>query len=375
MKTKSLVKSILTLSLLSTLTMACSRPSAKQISQDIDTAIKINEAAKTKSEWENSENNNEAVVRRWHESEAAPEEVCKGLQDKSAKELALFEEELNSSEYSQLVTPCKEQIGDKLKKYWTDEVKKMETTFSGTSTRGSSFKFPDNTQTRDVSNGYKAVSGDVAPKEVILTFDDGPHSIYTDQILTAMKSVNAKAIFFTLGKNVKANPAALRRVAAGGHAIGSHSIDHKCLPAKKICANNNGRMLSFSEATAQIRGGHQAVENVLGWVDPFFRFPYGESSPELSAFLRENGVGEFFWSIDSEDWKNRTPSEMVRFTMDQLDRRGRGHLLFHDIQRKTAEALPTLLKELYYKGYSIVLLMPSDARARYNSKLVIKKGS
>jgi peptidoglycan/xylan/chitin deacetylase (PgdA/CDA1 family) len=53
------------------------------------------------------------------------------------------------------------------------------------------------------SKGYKTFSGELAPKEVILTFDDGPHSTYTDRILGTLESVNAKALFFAMGKKRK----------------------------------------------------------------------------------------------------------------------------------------------------------------------------
>lgn len=363
---KTLSKSLLAISLLSTLTAACNRPSAKQIRNDVTTSVKANEDAKTLSDWEKSEDNNEAVFKRWKESGAEPEEVCKGLLEKDGKDLGLFEEEINSKEYETLVAPCKNELLKKLEDYWGKEKKKMLDVVEPKA----SFKFPDNIQKRDVSNGYKAISGDVSNKEVILTFDDGPHPIYTDIILKTMADVNAKALFFTMGKNTKSNPDVLRRIAAGGHAIGSHSIDHKCLPAKKICAHNNGRMLSYNEAIAEIRGGHQAVQNILGWVDPFFRFPYGETSAELSSYLREHGVGEFYWSIDSEDWKNRTPGDMLKITLSQLEKKGRGNILFHDIQRKTAEALPVLLKELYFRGYSVVLIQSTNSKDRTSSKLV-----
>ncbi|WP_413288652.1 polysaccharide deacetylase family protein [Bdellovibrio sp. HCB337] len=359
----SMTKSLITLSLLSTLTMACTRPSARQVRNDVAKSVQANTDAKTLSDWENSDDNNEVVFKRWKEAEADPEEVCKGLLDKDAKDLVLFEEEIKSKDYETLIAPCKKELLQKMEDYWSKEKKKMQEIQS-------SFTFPDNVQTRDVSRGYKTISGDIANKEIILTFDDGPHPVHTDKILKALADVNAKAIFFTMGKNSKAYPSILRRVADGGHAIGTHSVDHKCLPAKKRCASNNGRMLTYSEAVAEIRGGHQAVKDILGWVDPFFRFPYGESSPELSEYLKEHSVGEFYWSVDSEDWKNRTPAEMLKRTMDQIEAKGRGHVLFHDIQRRTAEALPLLLKQLYYKGYSIVLIQSANPKDRYNSKLV-----
>lgn len=347
---------------------ACTPPSPFEVRQDINRALEDNQKAKTQTEWQNSDSNPESLFQRWKMTNTDPKVVCQVLLEKTGQDLALFEEEIKAKENAELVASCRPELEAKLEKYWQMEKIKLRLS-TITPLAKTSFKFPDNVQTRDVSEGYKAVSGDLHPKELVLTFDDGPHPQYTSRILTALNEVNAKAIFFAQGKNVGPNTAILRQVGQSGHAIGSHSWDHKCLPAKGICARNNGRMLSYTEAIAEIRDGHKAVLKALGWVDPFFRFPYGESSTELKRFLIENSTGEFYWSIDSEDWKNRSPADMLSFTMSQVERQGRGIILMHDVQRKTAEALPDLLKRLYFKGYSIVLLQSANPEDRFHSKL------
>lgn len=48
---------------------------------------------------------------------------------------------------------------------------------------------------------------DLPAKSIVLTFDDGPHPRYTDEILAILKKYNAKAFFFDVGKNLGAvNP-------------------------------------------------------------------------------------------------------------------------------------------------------------------------
>ena len=41
------------------------------------------------------------------------------------------------------------------------------------------------------------------PKEIYLTFDDGPTPEITDFVLSELKKHKAKATFFCIGKNVK----------------------------------------------------------------------------------------------------------------------------------------------------------------------------
>jgi len=88
--------------------------------------------------------------------------------------------------------------------------------------------------------------------------------------------------------------------------------------------------------------------------------------------LGTNSTAQFAWNIDSEDWRAQTNDEILKKTLAQIDELKRGIVLFHDIQRRTAEILPQFLRELYNRGYSVVLLQPADPSARYNSKLVKK---
>lgn len=345
-------------------------------------SVQSNQDAATLGDWESSESHPEVLFSRWREEAKDPSkavslktEICEALGKLDGQSLTVFEEEIGKAENKELISGCRKDLRDQLNAYYADQRSRLPGTVDArvkTSSQNQ-FRFPDNVQVRDFSNGYYAVSGDVAKKEVILTFDDGPSGAYTPSILRSLKEVNAKAMFFHLGKSVRANPEIVKQVAAGGHSVGSHSVTHRCLGTRDICARNNGRLLTFDEAVDEIKGGHQAIYDVLGWVDPTFRFPFGETSPELRNFLKSNSVGEFYWSIDSEDWKAQSNEDMLRNTLAQIDQRGRGIVLFHDIQRKTAETLPAFLSELYKRGYSVVVLKPADPSARYNSKLVKKK--
>lgn len=376
---------------------ACTQPESK-VKMQVKSAIHDNLAAKTLGDWHSSESHPERLFAQWNagliSGDIKSSDVCDVLKSTEVEKLTLFEEEVRSKGNETLLKDCRTDLIERLEKYWKDQrdVLNKGTTSTSDSTEeegatpvdisGEIFveqndilkigkrKFADNIQYRDTSEGYYALTADVKPKEVLLTFDDGPHPQYTQMILDAMEERNAKALFFHQGRAVRANPEMVRKVARAGHSVGTHSTTHLCLPAKQRCKSNNGKMLTHQEAINEIRGGHQAVYNVLGWVDPFFRFPFGESSTELKQYLAENGVGEFYWSVDSEDWKTKSPQAVIDDTMAQLRKRGRGNLLFHDVQRRTAEALPKLLETLMNEGYSVVLLKSADDSIRYNSPLV-----
>jgi peptidoglycan/xylan/chitin deacetylase (PgdA/CDA1 family) len=355
-----------------------------KVENKIQQSIEDNQSAKTIVEWDSSAGHPEVIFGEWRnqaaESESEKEklmsEVCEKLIGLSGQSLSIFEEEIRKESNQFFISGCKEALLQRLDEYFAAERSQLAVQVNSLRSQRSSnnFKFQDNVQHRDYSNGYLAYSGDLARKEIILTFDDGPSDSYTRSILRSLKEVNAKAHFFELGKAVRSNPEITKLVAADGHMIGSHSITHSCIGNLKECGRaNGGHQYTFDAAVAEIRGGHQAVFDVLGWVDPIFRFPYGASAPNLRNFLKASSTGEFYWNIDSEDWRAQSNSHLIKKTLAQVEARGLGIVLFHDIQRRTAEILPEFLRELYTRGYSVVLLQSSDPKLKYNSKLVRKK--
>ena len=71
------------------------------------------------------------------------------------------------------------------------------------------------------------------------------------------------------------------------------------------------------------------------------------------------------WSVDvdSYDWKKIGLNHMLGHTLHDLEKRRGGILLMHDVQAKTAMALPTLLAELKSRRYRIVHVIPSGGSA------------
>src|SRR5262245_23943546 len=59
-----------------------------------------------------------------------------------------------------------------------------------------------------------------------LTFDDGPHPVYTPRVLDILERHQARATFFVVGESAKKYPDLVRRIGEAGHALGGHSWDH-----------------------------------------------------------------------------------------------------------------------------------------------------
>src|ERR1700755_1095463 len=65
--------------------------------------------------------------------------------------------------------------------------------------------------------------------EVVLTFDDGPWPPTTPKVLETLASECVRATFFLIGKPASEHPDLVKRIAAEGHTIGSHTWTHLSL--------------------------------------------------------------------------------------------------------------------------------------------------
>ena len=359
--------------------VACSAP---KHTQTIQLATQANQQADSYLAWESNDFHPTRLFVRWNSELVKgiikPSELCADFEQASLEDLVMFENEIRSKKNTALIANCQDELVRKLESYWALQRFGFEQA-SDPYDRDDfpNYRFRDDVQYRDLRQGYFGYSGDVQKKEVVLTLDDGPSGLYTDDILKSLADVNAKAVFFMVGGNVKKYPNIVKNIARDGHVVAGHSMTHKCLAYSKRCKENNGgHALSLKEAMADIRGTFYEIFKVLGFVDPFFRFPYGESSPELKRYLSSMQVGEFYWSIDSNDWRSRDKSGraydatmMIDNVMSELRSRGRGMILMHDVQKKTAVAMPHLLKRIYDEGFSLVLLKPSGID-RKNPKIL-----
>ena len=191
---------------------------------------------------------------------------------------------------------------------------------------------------------YKAYDF-LEPKEVVLTFDDGPQKFHTEAVLAALANHCTKAIFFSIGKMALGYPEIIRRVAADGHTIGTHTWSHQNLRKKK----------TGPDAIDEIERGMSAVRRAVGGpIAPFFRFPELADSPETLAHLQARNVAMFSTDVDSFDFKLHTPEKMVHGLIEKLEKRGKGIVLMHDIQPTTARAVPFLLATLKEHGFKVV---------------------
>jgi peptidoglycan/xylan/chitin deacetylase (PgdA/CDA1 family) len=188
----------------------------------------------------------------------------------------------------------------------------------------------------------------LASKEIVLTFDDGPWPGTTDRVLDALKHECVRATFFMLGRNAAAHSALAKRVLAEGHTVAHHTYKHSLL-----------NRMPVERAEAEINRGIAAVE-AAAYGEP--GGPGFASSPALLDRLKARGIAVFGADLWAGDWNPMTPQHEHALLLRRLTKAGRGILLLHDIQPKTAAMLPGLLRELKRRDYRMVHIVPLDAR-------------
>jgi len=201
----------------------------------------------------------------------------------------------------------------------------------------------------------------LAPKELVLTFDDGPWPTTTPKILDALKAECVRATFFLIGRNAEANPQLARRELAEGHSIGHHTYSHPLL-----------NFVLLAQAEADIARGIEADEYALYGVrrseptTPFFRFPGFASSPALLDYAAGRGLVVFGADVWASDWLPMAPDVELQLILGRIDKVGGGIVLFHDTKQETARMLPAFLRELKRRGYRIVHVVGAGHRAVAN---------
>jgi peptidoglycan/xylan/chitin deacetylase (PgdA/CDA1 family) len=196
----------------------------------------------------------------------------------------------------------------------------------------------------------------LAPKEVVLTFDDGPWPATTPRVLDELKAECVRATFFLIGRNALAHPALAQRELAEGHTVAYHSFSHPRLDR-----------MAGPAAQADIERGFAAVDAALYGKAPhppptaFFRFPYFASTAPLVDWLQRRRMVVFGADLWASDWNPMTPQQELALVLGRVEESQGGIVLFHDTKAQTAAMLPAFLRALKAGGFSVVDVVDASA--------------
>lgn len=182
---------------------------------------------------------------------------------------------------------------------------------------------------------------------VALTFDDGPHPVWTPQVLDLLRQHDVRATFCPTGENVHRYPHLVRRMVAEGHQLCDHTMHHDL----------ELRDRSAATVRAEILGGLDAIHSAAPDVPvPYYRSPGGGWSAYQVRTAARAGMKSLAWSVDTRDW-SRPGVPAILATVDRELRPG-GVILMHDgnpdtrgDRSQSVAALRILLRDLPLKGY------------------------
>jgi peptidoglycan/xylan/chitin deacetylase (PgdA/CDA1 family) len=189
----------------------------------------------------------------------------------------------------------------------------------------------------------KIMRGDTHKPQIALTFDDGPHPVYTLQLLDILRRFHTSATFFVVGEQVEKNPGLVRLEVAEGSEVGDHTYDHvnlTLIPPELVAYEVNKCDAAITQATgAPVR---------------FFRPPGGEYNGEVLREVSRHGFITTLWTNDPGDFTKPSSAVIVKRTLAHLE--NGSIILLHDGIPETLEALPAIITAARHRGYRFVTL-------------------
>ena len=193
-------------------------------------------------------------------------------------------------------------------------------------------------------------------KMVAITYDDGPHNIYTKKIVDELDKYGFNATFFVIGNRIDGTAykgsSALSYAHEKGNDIGIHGYTHmeyydKC--SEEVYKND-------------LKNTEDAIKNVVRDASVRLMRPaWGRITNER---VKESKYSIILWNVDTEDWKYKYSSDdtveereqKVQTIVDSVmnNVQDGNIILMHDIYESTYDATVIILQRLHEEGYEVV---------------------
>ena len=178
-------------------------------------------------------------------------------------------------------------------------------------------------------------------KKVALSFDAAWGNDQTQTLLDILKENDVHSTFFLVGDWVRSYPDDVKKISAAGHDVGNHSDTHPYMTK-----------LDGGSIKKEITNCSDAIEKLKAKRPTLFRPPYGDYDNTVVDTVNSLGMYCVQWSIDSLDWQDPSPSEIVDKVKKNLA--PGAIILMHNGAKNTPEALPEAISYIKSQGYEIV---------------------
>ena len=191
---------------------------------------------------------------------------------------------------------------------------------------------------RAETDGGDSRSADLDSRKIALTFDDGPHPFYTEQLLDGLRERGVKATFFVTGEHASLHPDVIRRMQEDGHLVGNHTYSHIQL-----------RKDNREEFKRELVQTNEVIREITGEETMFVRPPYGSWD---KSFEKELNMFPVLWTVDPLDWCSQNVSCVTGRIVGHV--KENDIILMHDYYESTVTAALQVVDALQKEGYTFV---------------------
>ncbi|MFZ5827774.1 MAG: polysaccharide deacetylase family protein [Bacillota bacterium] len=185
---------------------------------------------------------------------------------------------------------------------------------------------------------------------VALTFDDGPDTLYTPQILDILRREGVPATFYIIGERADRLPEQMARMAAEGHEVGNHAYEDRHLDLRTLRPEEVLRTLSRT---------HETITRLTGRPPRTFRPPFGFFNSFVLVTANRFGYPTVLWDVDSLDWQSLSAQQILQNVLPRVQNGSiilmhSGVTLPGEDLSGTVAALPDIIRDLRARGFEMV---------------------
>lgn len=184
---------------------------------------------------------------------------------------------------------------------------------------------------------------DPSKPTIAITFDDGPNTTTTMEVLDVLEKYQVRASFFLIGTNINDESAkSVKRAFDLGCDIENHSKTHSYMDK-----------MTPDEIKDEVAYVNDKVKEITGTTPKFFRPPY----IAINNTMYDNIDMTFISGLGCNDWDDKVTAE---YRAKYLEKKAADGIIFllHDAEgnSKTVEALDKAIPILLEKGFQFATI-------------------